>query len=302
MTASEHAPASRPSAATRESISIPSGRSYLARQDDYPHPLCIWNYHPEWEIHFIPEGRGLAYVGDYVGSFDGNHLVLCGKNLPHNWISPGLVMPGRDYVLQFDADRLLHPDAMLAEFNVLQALVPLSERGIEIFGPPAREIGQMVMDLCHAPPAKGLGLFVEILERIHHTDSRRVLASARFVTTFAPISEKRRHRIDAAIQLVQSEPHLSMQEICTRIDLTEAFFSRSFKAVTGMNFSAYIRTVRIGRARTLLAETDLAVTEICYDSGFSNLSNFNRAFLLETGMTPRAYRKAALIRASSLPA
>lgn len=296
MPQTEVPPALRINAATRERIYLPAGRSYLVRQDDYPHPLCIWNYHPEWEIHFIPEGRGLAYVGDYVGSFDGDHLVLCGKNLPHNWISPGQVMPGRDYVLQFDADKLLHPEAMLPEFKVLQALVPLSERGIEIFGPPAKEIGRLIMDLCHAPASTGLGIFVEILDRIHHTEARRVLASARFVTTFSPVSEKRRHRIDEAIQLVQSEPQLSMQEICERINLSEAFFSRSFKAVTGMTFSSYTRTVRIGRARTLLAESDLAVTDICFDSGFSNLSNFNRAFLLETGMTPSAYRKAAFMR------
>ena len=58
--------------------------------------------------------------------------------------------------------------------------------------------------------------------------------------------------------------------------------------------------MRVWRARTLLAETDVPITDICFEAGFNNLSNFNRYFRLETGFTPREYRKAARIRASSM--
>ena len=88
-------PAPRPTEALRESIVLPPDRSYLIRRDDYPHPLCTWNYHPEWEIHYIPEARGFAYVGDHIGSFEPGTVSLCGRNLPHNWVSPGLVAAGR---------------------------------------------------------------------------------------------------------------------------------------------------------------------------------------------------------------
>lgn len=292
----------RSASAMRERISIPEERSYLIRRDDYPHQLCIWNYHPEWEIHYIPSASGLAYVGDYVGSFEPGHLILCGKNLPHNWISPGLVQSGRDYVLQFDADRLMSPDNAIAELRSLQALEPLAERGIEVHGAEAAEIGALIEELEHSSPVRGLGLFAEILERIHLARDRRVLVSARFVTKYAPLAGRRHARIDDAMQIVQSTPATSMQDVAEMVGTDPSTFSRSFKALTGMNFSAYIRAVRIGRARTLLAETETQITDICFEAGFANLSNFNRAFLQETGLTPRAYRKAAKIRASSLTA
>eukprot|EP01036_Dinobryon_divergens_P052491 gene52491-biopygen43135 len=67
-----------------------------------------------------------------------------------------------------------------------------------------------------------------------------------------------------------------------------------------MNFSDYSRSVRVWRARTLLGETETSITDICFEAGFNNLSNFNRYFRMETGLTPRAYRKAARIRAKSM--
>ncbi|MBK4216850.1 helix-turn-helix domain-containing protein [Paracoccus caeni] len=280
--------------AKREQISIPEERSYLIRLDDYPYQLCIWNYHPEWELHYIPYASGLAYVGDYVGSFEPGHLVLCGKNLPHNWITPSGVVPERDYVLQFDADRLM----AMPELRALQALAPMAERGIEFFGDDAARIGAMVMRLAESSPAAGLGIFAEIVGQLHAAQDSRLMASAGFVENYVPLSGRRHARIDEAIQMLQSSPSTNMQTIAKKLGTDPATFSRSFKALTGMNFSTYLCAVRLGRARAMLADTSQPITDICFDSGFSNLSNFNRTFLRETGMTPRTYRKIAHLKMS----
>ncbi|MBT9246154.1 AraC family transcriptional regulator (plasmid) [Gemmobacter fulvus] len=289
----------RPTAAMRESIRIPEDRSYLIRRDDYPHPLCTWNYHPEWEIHFVPHARGFAYVGDYIGSFEPGHIALCGGNLPHNWVSPGLIAPGRDYVLQFDAGQLLSKIPVLAELRSLQALVQESERGIELMGREAAEAGALMIELEQAPPARGLGLFVEILSRFATATDYRLLASPGFATGYAALASGRHARVNNAVQLVQSNPSISMNEAADIVGAEASTFSRSFKALTGMTFSHYQRAIRISRARSLLAETARPITEVCFEAGFSNLSNFNRIFLKEAGMTPREYRKIANIRTIS---
>ena len=73
--------------------------------------------------------------------------------------------------------------------------------------------------------------------------------------------------------------------------MTETSFSRFFKAKTGNTFSRHIAALRTGRACELLARSDMAVTEICGEVGYDNLSNFNRAFRIAHGMTPSAYRR-----------
>lgn len=287
--------------ATREQIVLPRGMSYLIRRDDYPNPICIWNYHPEWEIHYIPAAQGFAYVGDYVGPFKPGHLMLTGTNMPHNWITPGAPhLPGRDLVLQFDADALIGVRSVCPEFEVLHRLKPIADRGIEILGPEATEIGSKLIELHENHGGPRLGLFIEILERIEAAPQKRLLASEHFTATYNDMSDRRHRRIDRAIQIMQSNPGASMNEVAGLVGLEPSAFSRAFRRLTGMNFSAYSRSVRVWRARTLLAETDVPITDICFEAGFNNLSNFNRYFRLETGFTPREYRKAARIRASSM--
>lgn len=287
--------------ATREQIILPGNMSYLIRRDDYPNPICIWNYHPEWEIHYIPDAAGFAYVGDYVGPFKPGHLVLTGTNLPHNWITPGAPnLPARDLVLQFNADTLMQARSICPELDVLHRLKPLSRRGIEILGSDAADIGQMIIALHDYKGTTGLGMFLEILNAIEAAPRKRALATEHFISLYGELSDKRHRRIDQAIQILQSKPDTQMHEVAETVGLDPSAFSRAFRRLTGMTFSTYIRSVRVWRARTLLAETEMPITDICFEAGFNNLSNFNRYFRMETGLTPRDYRTASRIRNKSI--
>lgn len=287
--------------ATREQIILPGNMSYLIRRDDYPNPICIWNYHPEWEIHYIPDAAGFAYVGDYVGPFKPGHLVLTGTNLPHNWITPGAPnLPARDLVLQFNADTLMQARSICPELDVLHRLKPLSRRGIEILGSDAADIGQMIIALHDHKGTTGLGMFLEILNAIEAAPRKRALATEHFISLYGELSDKRHRRIDQAIQILQSKPDTQMHEVAETVGLDPSAFSRAFRRLTGMTFSTYIRSVRVWRARTLLAETEMPITDICFEAGFNNLSNFNRYFRMETGLTPRDYRTASRIRNKSI--
>ena len=53
----------------------------------------------------------------------------------------------------------------------------------------------------------------------------------------------------------------------------------------------YVNTTRIMNAQRKFMETDKNITEICNETGFSNLTHFNRVFKAVTGMTPSGYRK-----------
>jgi len=72
--------------------------------------------------------------------------------------------------------------------------------------------------------------------------------------------------------------------------LSEGAFSRFFRGHTGKTFPQFLNELRIGRACSLLMEGDLNVTEIAYECGFANLSNFNRQFLRLKGLSPREFR------------
>lgn len=106
----------------------------------------------------------------------------------------------------------------------------------------------------------------------------------------------RRIRRSVELMHAQLEHELSLKTIAAASYLSPFHFARLFKKLTGATPHAYLAALRTARARSLLAETDLNITEISTRVGYSSPSHFTKSFRLATGMTPRAFRKAIVSR------
>lgn len=102
-----------------------------------------------------------------------------------------------------------------------------------------------------------------------------------------------RERIFAAIQLLERSvaEELHIQAVSESIGLSPFHFLRLFKRQTGVTPYQFLMRSRIRRAIQLLRVTERPVTEIAYDVGFGDLSNFINTFRRETGCSPRQFRK-----------
>jgi AraC-like DNA-binding protein len=79
--------------------------------------------------------------------------------------------------------------------------------------------------------------------------------------------------------------------------VSEAHFSRTFKATYGETPHRYLQRRRVERAMFLLRATDRSVTDICLDVGFNSLGTFSRSFQAIVGEAPTAYRERGPIMA-----
>jgi len=104
-------------------------------------------------------------------------------------------------------------------------------------------------------------------------------------------------RIRRAVELMHNNlaRELPLEEIAAAAYLSTFHFARLFKKLTGSSPHAYLAALRTAHAQTLLAETDLSITQLSARVGYSSPSHFTKAFREATGLTPRAFR-AALIR------
>jgi len=84
---------------------------------------------------------------------------------------------------------------------------------------------------------------------------------------------------------------IPLEEISGLINLTPPSFCRYFKLRTNKAFSSFVNEMRIGSASKLLIENNLSISQICYESGFNHLSNFNRQFKKIKNMTPSEYQR-----------
>ena len=105
-------------------------------------------------------------------------------------------------------------------------------------------------------------------------------------------------RIRRAVEFMHTHlgQELPLKEIAAASYLSPYHFARLFKKLTGTSPHAYLASLRSARARLLLAETDLSVTEISSRVGYASPSHFTKAFRRTTGLTPRAFRAALVSR------
>lgn len=83
---------------------------------------------------------------------------------------------------------------------------------------------------------------------------------------------------------------LDVRTVAGVATMSEAHFSRSFRAVFGETPHRYLQRRRVERAMFLLRETDRSVTDICFDVGFTSLGTFSRTFREIVGEAPSSYR------------
>lgn len=83
---------------------------------------------------------------------------------------------------------------------------------------------------------------------------------------------------------------LTLNDMARQTGFSREYFCRFFKQHMGITFLRYVNEVRISHAGRLLSDTDLSISEIMQESGFTNQTLFNRLFKEIYGMTPRQAR------------
>lgn len=88
-----------------------------------------------------------------------------------------------------------------------------------------------------------------------------------------------------------SDQNLSLKKISNKLYVSKSHAGRIFRDVSGVNFSDYIRQVRMEKASQLLLETDFTNEQIAFNCGIRDIPTFYRQFKKHTGMTPFEYRR-----------
>jgi transcriptional regulator GlxA family with amidase domain len=131
---------------------------------------------------------------------------------------------------------------------------------------------------------------LEILKHLAVTDDYTLLNADGFAfETEAQDSGK----IDMIFKYVNKnfQSHIALDEIADEVSMTVPAFCRYFKKATGKTFTQLVNEYRVVHATKLLLESQMSITDICFECGFNNFSHFNKTFNEITGKSASGYRK-----------
>jgi transcriptional regulator GlxA family with amidase domain len=135
---------------------------------------------------------------------------------------------------------------------------------------------------------------MSILHDLSISRNMKLLSDASFNYTENHFYSSR--RIEKTMQYLNQnfDKVVTLAEVSKLANMSEAAFSRFFRTKTGMTFIDSLNEIRLGHASRLLIDTTQSVAEIAYNSGFNNISNFNRIFKKKKGTTPKEFRESYL--------
>lgn len=264
-----------------------TGRSFICYALHMPRFDFFWHFHPEYELTYIVKGRGRRLVGDSVEQFREGDLVLIGPQVPHSWVSDvNRKQQCQAIVLQFPiafVENLLR----LPELGELASVLKQSSRGIQLKGPQLSGVLKQLQALSQTQSLPAITGFLELFALIGSLRTRP-LASV----SYHPSTQVQTTRISKVLAYIQQHftSRISLSHAASVIHLSESAFCKYFKRTMGKTFSDYVNEVRITHAMMLLLETDKSIQSVAYQSGFENISYFNRVFLRKKKITPGAFR------------
>lgn len=276
--------------------SIQSFRIKEVKQERFDAP---YHFHSELELTLIISGEGRRFVGNQIADFAPGDLVLLGSNLPHcwqnhrsDWLNENENhFASQALVIHFNQDFLGSTFMSQQECQSIKNLFEKAKKGFVIQGPTQDKIAREMLQLNNLAPFPKLISFLQILYHLSIASADlQPIESNEAIFSLSKIDLERINRVYAYV-IANYTQEVHLDEVAHLANMTETAFCRYFKKVTNKTFVELVTEFRVKHACQLLRTSNKSMVEICFESGFGNLSHFNKQFKEWMKVPPLQYRK-----------
>lgn len=271
-------------------------QSYLVKKLQEPFFDPNWHFHPHYQLFTVIKGTGTRFIGDDIRHFEEGDTVFLGPNMPHLWRSDRNYfekesqLQTEGIVVYFKEDFLGNDFFEKPEMFDIKSFLKNSERGLDITGTLGAEMVRDLNELLGLTGFEGISKLLNILHKLSVTNDYHYISSSNYTNTHK-ISETERMRIVHEYVLKHFKENINLSTVASLSNMTEAAFCRYFKSRTNKTFSDFVKEIRIGNACKMLQNEQKSISQICYESGYNTVSNFNNQFKSLKGVSPLQYQK-----------
>jgi len=231
----------------------------------------------------------VRHVGDHISKYEGSDLVFIGPNIPHLNFDYGVKTIAETVVIQMKEHFLGQPFFALPEITAINELFEKAKGGIAFYGETKKIVGEKLKQLPSLPHFQQLVELLQICQLLATSEEYSLLHSRPIANASLLKEQQRLHKIYHFIE-TNYQKDIDVNKVATLTHLTTAAFCRYFKKTTHLTFTDFVNQYRINQAKKLLLH-DKNVTEACYESGFENLSHFNKTFKKIAGENPSSFKR-----------
>ena len=255
-----------------------------------------FHFHHECQLTYIVESSGQRIIGNNIEYFEPGELVFLGSGVPHVWYNDKEYFQGSEHLRAQSLAMYINPDQLVESLegfgcrNVLDHWLTISRRGVIYTGASKTELIGLFKALFYQEGMAKLITFLQLIDRLMHATDYRLLSSPDYVNSYSENDQQRMERLFQFI-FANFRRDISLDEIASLANMNEFSFCRYFKSRTQKSFTQFVNDLRIGHACKLMQERYNPIETVAYESGFNNITHFNRQFKRIKGVTPRDYRK-----------
>ncbi len=231
-----------------------------------------------------------------MDDFEPGDLFIIGPNQPHmfkndkQYYEGNINLEAFGISVFFDATTFGSTFLNLPENQYLRAFIEQCQGNMSLRKETTQRVGQMIQSLLDkSGHTKLLGL-LEILYYLSGLKSIKYLTTS---TLHKYKNEMEGERMNKILDFTTNHYHqnITLAKAASLASMTTTSFCRYFKKRTRKSYVDFLSEVRIRQACKKLQASDEPVAQICFQTGFNNLSNFNRKFKRIIGISPTNYRK-----------
>lgn len=261
-----------------------------------PHFDPNWHFHPEYQLFLVLKGTGTRFIGDNVSPFKEGDLIFTGPNLPHLWQSDheyfmdNQELATEGIVIYFPENFLGKDFLQKNEMYKVKQLMQFSQRGMTIFGDTHQKVYELMNQILRVNDFDRILALLNLLNVMASSLEYKLLATEGYFNSMKETETDRMNRVHAYV-MKNFREKIKLEDVAAIANMSPSSFSRYFKVHANKTFSDFLTEIRVGHSCKLLTKEKTNVEQVCYDSGFSTLSNFNRQFKAITHYRPLEYRK-----------
>jgi len=251
-----------------------------------------FHQHEEIQLCVIVKGEGTLIVGDTINKYSSGDVLVIGSNLPHVFKSDASVIKESFMISLFFTKSSFGKDFfLLDDFKELITFFEKSISGFKLVENRS-EVMKIFLGL---QKSTNLNRFIALLEVLKIVVNSKTTELASFVYPRRYTdNEGKRMRNVMDFTMNNFDKNIDLYEIAEKANMTPNAFCRYFKQRTNKTYFTFLNELRIENAcKFLNSENSLSISEIAYQCGFNNLSNFNRKFKEIKAVSPSKYRKVS---------